>query len=127
MDWPAINLSLQLGLWTVVLLIPTAVVMSRILAWRRCVGRNILQALLTPSTVMGFYLLISFGGQSSLDKTYASLMDEPLVFTFQGLLLTSLIFTYRLLSDQYNGHLSSCQLVSGKLSGVVAFLTGKPF
>jgi len=97
MDWQALNLSLWLGLWTAVILIPISILVSRIIAWRRFPGRNLLQAtlalpLILPPTVLGFYLLNAFGTQSLFGKGYMALAGEPLVFSFQGLLLASLIF-----------------------------------
>jgi len=97
MDWQALNLSLWLGGWTAVVLIPCAILISRMLAWHRFPGRNLLQALLAlplllPPTVLGYYLLNAFGTQSLLGKSYLALSGEPLVFSFQGLLLASLIF-----------------------------------
>ena len=97
MDWQALKLSLMLGCWTAVVLIPCAIVISRVLAWRRFPGRNLLQALLAlplllPPTVLGYYLLTAFGTHSVLGKGYLALTGEPLVFSFQGLLLASFIF-----------------------------------
>ncbi len=97
MDWQALKLSLLLGLWTVVVLIPTGILIARIIAWRRFPGRNFLQTLLAlplllPPTVLGFYLLILMGNHSVLGHTYETLFGEPLVFSFQGLLLASLVF-----------------------------------
>jgi len=97
MDWQALNLSLWLGGWTAAVLIPCAILISRVLAWRRFPGRNLLQALLAlplllPPTVLGYYLLNAFGTSSLLGKSYLALSGEPLVFSFHGLLLASLIF-----------------------------------
>jgi molybdate transport system permease protein len=97
MDWQALKLSLLLGLWTVALLIPASIFLARILAWRRFMGRNFLQTLLAlplllPPTVLGFYLLVIMGNQSIIGRIYDSVFDEPLVFSFQGLVLASLIF-----------------------------------
>lgn len=97
MDWQALNLSLLLGVCTAIVLVPAGIFVSRILAWRRFFGRNFIQALLAlplllPPTVLGFYLLTTFGNQSALGKAYESLVGEPLVFSFQGLILASIIF-----------------------------------
>lgn len=97
MDWQALKLSLLLGLWTVAILIPAGILLARIIAWRRFVGRNFLQTLLAlplllPPTVLGFYLLVILGNRSFIGRSYESLFGEPLVFSFQGLLVASLIF-----------------------------------
>ncbi len=97
MDWQSLELSLLLGVWTVIVLIPLGILLARILAWRRFPGRNFLQTLLAlplllPPTVLGFYLLLLMGNQSVIGRTYESLFAEPLVFSFQGLLIASMIF-----------------------------------
>lgn len=97
MDWQAFNLSLWLGLWTSIVLIPASIIVSRFLAWRRFFGRNVIQALLAlplllPPTVLGFYLLTTFGNLSIFGKAYLGLTGEPLVFSFHGILLASVIF-----------------------------------
>lgn len=97
MDWQAFHLSLLLGVYTCLILIPASIIISRTIAWRRFAGRNMLQAVLAlplilPPTVLGFYLLVAMGGQSPLGQTYEQLFDRPLVFSFQGLLVAALIF-----------------------------------
>jgi molybdate transport system permease protein len=97
MDWQALKLSLSLGVWTGVILIPAAVLLGRVLAWRLFPGRSVIQALLAlplllPPTVLGFYLLTAFGNHTFIGQTYARLFDATLVFSFQGLLLASVIF-----------------------------------
>jgi len=97
MDWQALELSLFLGLWTVAILIPGGIFLARIIAWHRFIGRNFLQTLLAlplilPPTVLGFYLLILMGNQSVIGQIYEKLFGGPLVFSFQGLVIASLIF-----------------------------------
>jgi molybdate transport system permease protein len=97
MDWQALTLSLWLGLWTALVLLPLSIPICRILAWHHFPGKNLAQAILAtplilPPTVLGFYLLTTFGNQSLLGKSYQSLMGEPLVFSFQGVLLASILF-----------------------------------
>ena len=97
MDWQALNLSFLLGLWTVAILIPAGIFLARIIAWRRFFGRNFLQTLLAlplllPPTVLGFYLLVLMGNKSIIGQTYESVFGGPLVFSFQGLVVASLIF-----------------------------------
>lgn len=97
MDWSALTLSLQLSAITVLLLIPLGIVCGRALAYRQFYGKSILQALLAlplvlPPTVLGYYLLVSFGGASLLGQAAAKLFGKPLVFSFEGLVLASVIF-----------------------------------
>jgi molybdate transport system permease protein len=47
--------------------------------------------LVLPPTVLGYYLLVAFGGSSPLGQTWQALMGRTLVFSFEGLLLASVI------------------------------------
>jgi molybdate transport system permease protein len=96
MDWSAFALSLELGLVTVALLVPLAFLLARGLAYGRFRGRGFVEALVAlplilPPTVVGFYLLIAFGRQSPLGQAFESLAGHPLVFSFEGLVLASLL------------------------------------
>ena len=97
MDWAALRLSLQLALWTSLVLLPFALVLARTLAWRRFPGRGFLEALIAlplvlPPTVLGYYLLVAFARGSPVGQAYEALFGSTLVFSFEGLLLASVIF-----------------------------------
>jgi molybdate transport system permease protein len=97
MDWSALTLSLQLALATTLILLPLAVLIARPLAWRRFRGKSLAEALVAlplvlPPTVLGFYLLVALGDASALGRAYQALTGRALVFTFDGLLLASIIF-----------------------------------
>jgi molybdate transport system permease protein len=97
MDWPALALSLRLAAWTTVLLLPVGVLLGRALAWRRFAGRQVVEAalalpLVLPPTVLGYYLLVGLGGGTWLGRAYEALVGRSLVFTFEGLLVASLLF-----------------------------------
>lgn len=97
MDWTALKLSLQLALLTVFLLLPLGVGMGRFLAYRDFTGKAVVEALIAlplvlPPTVLGYYLLVAFGGASPIGQVWQKVFGQPLVFTFQGLLFASIIF-----------------------------------
>jgi molybdate transport system permease protein len=97
MDWTALRLSLELGALTVLLLLPIGIWAGRRLAYRNFPGKGIAEALVAlplvlPPTVFGFYLLVAFGAASPLGQAWQSLFGRPLVFTFEGLLVASVIF-----------------------------------
>lgn len=97
MDWVALRLSLELAGLTVLLLLPIGIALGRFLAYREIRGKEILEALVAlplvlPPTVFGYYLLVAFGAASPLGRAWQALFDRPLVFSFEGLLLASLIF-----------------------------------
>lgn len=97
MDWSALGLSLKLALWTAVILLPVSIAISRQLAWRKFRGRALCEALLAlplvlPPTVLGFYLMVSVGGNSAIGQAYHAFFGRTLAFSFEGLLLASLVF-----------------------------------
>jgi molybdate transport system permease protein len=97
MDWTALLLSLQLGALTVLFLLPLGVVAGRALAYRDFVGKGLAEALVAlplvlPPTVVGYYLLVLFGAASPIGRAWQALYGQPLVFSFEGLLLASLLF-----------------------------------
>lgn len=97
MDWRAFALSLELAFWTIIILFPAGVFLGRVLAWHRFRGKPLVEAalalpLVLPPTVLGFYLLMAFGAGSPLGQWYQALSGRTLVFSFEGLLLASVIF-----------------------------------
>jgi len=96
-DWLALTLSLQLALATLLVLLPIGIWAGRKLAWRRFRGKVLVEALLAlplvlPPTVLGFYLLVGMGGASPLGQWYEAAFGRQLTFSFQGLLVASVIF-----------------------------------
>jgi molybdate transport system permease protein len=87
MDIDAILLSLKLALWTLALIIPFGVwVAHGLLSLNRSkpwVEAALALPLVLPPTVLGYYLLVGLGGKSFL--------GFPLVFSFTGILIASLI------------------------------------
>jgi molybdate transport system permease protein len=96
MDWTALWLSLRLGVVTVALLLPVGIVVGRLLAYRNFPGRGLAEAvvalpLVLPPTVLGYYLLVSFGAASPVGRFWQAAFGGQLVFTFEGLLVASMI------------------------------------
>jgi len=96
MDWTAFGLSLKLATWTTVVLAPLGLWIARMLAFRVRRSKGLLEALIAlplvlPPTVLGYYLLVSLSGNSPLGRWYESVFGHGLVFTFQGLLLASVL------------------------------------
>lgn len=96
MDWTALWLSIHLAAWTVAILLPVSILVGRFLAYRKFRAKGLAEALVMlplvlPPTVLGFYLLVAFGRNSPLGDLWQSLFGHQLVFTFQGLVLASVI------------------------------------
>lgn len=97
MDWTALSLSLRLAALTVLILLPIGIWLGRLLAYRDFRGKSLVEALVAlplvlPPTVFGYYLLVAFGAASPLGQLWQSAFGHQLVFTFEGLLLASIIF-----------------------------------
>lgn len=96
MDLVALRVSLWLGAGTIAILLPIGVWFGRLLAIREFRGKMLVEALVTvplvlPPTVLGFYLLVTFGARSPLGQAFEALVGHSLPFSFQGLLLASAI------------------------------------
>lgn len=96
MDWQAARVSLTLAVCTAALLLPLGVGLARWLATTPWRGRPMIEALLMlplllPPTVIGFYLLITLGQGAPLGAWLASQLNLRLVFSFEGLLLSSVL------------------------------------
>ncbi|WP_435259040.1 molybdate ABC transporter permease subunit [Thioclava sp. FR2] len=96
MDWQALSLSLWLAAWTVALLLPVSIFAGRFLAYHRFQGKAVIEAmvmlpLVLPPTVLGFYLLTSFGRGSVLGEIWQGLFGHTLAFSFEGLVLASVL------------------------------------
>lgn len=97
MDWTALWLSLRLAGLTVLVLLPVGIALGRWLAYRNFAGKGLVEALIAlplvlPPTVFGYYLLVAFGAASPVGQFWQAAFGKPLVFTFEGLLLASIIF-----------------------------------
>lgn len=97
MDWTALWLSLRLAAWTVAILLPVAIFMGRFLAYRQFRSKGLVEALVMlplvlPPTVFGFYLLVAFGANSPVGEFWRATFGHQLVFTFEGLVVASVIF-----------------------------------
>ena len=96
MEWTALRVSLQLAAGTLVLLLPIGITLGRWLAFQRFRGRSLVETLVAlplvlPPTVLGFYLLLSFGMRSPVGQAFERLTGHSLAFSFEGLLLASVI------------------------------------
>lgn len=98
MNWTAIWLTLKLASLTslVLLLIgpPIAywVSFSR-WRWKFLVESVVALPLVLPPTVLGFYILVAIGPYSPIGRLYADLVGHPLPFTFEGLLIASVLYS----------------------------------
>lgn len=97
MDWVALSLSLRLAVMTVLVLLPIGIFAGRALAYHQFRGKGLVEALVAlplvlPPTVLGYYLLVAFGTASPIGQVWHAVFGSQLVFSFEGLLIASVIF-----------------------------------
>lgn len=97
MDWQALTLSVELATVTLLLLLPPGLLLGRWLASNSFAGKPWIEALVVlplvlPPTVLGYYLLVSFGASSAFGRMMSELFGVRLTFNFSGLLIASLVF-----------------------------------
>ena len=92
-----IVLTFKLAFLTTLFLLPIGIFLAYYLAFSRNVFKIFLEVLvylplILPPTVLGFYLLLLFSPQNGLGKILYDYFGVKLVFSFEGVLLASLVF-----------------------------------
>lgn len=98
MDWQAIWLSLRLSACTMLVLVVFGLPLAYWLANTRWRGKFLIEAIVAlpivlPPTVLGFYVLMAIGPLSPVGRFYESLFGHRLPFTFEGLLVASVLYS----------------------------------
>jgi molybdate transport system permease protein len=98
MDWQAFALSLRLATATTIILMAIAVPLAALLVLGRGRWLAALEALVTlpmvlPPTVLGFFLLVLLGPRTSVGRSITALLGHPLAFSFDGLVVGSVIYS----------------------------------
>jgi molybdate transport system permease protein len=98
MDWTAIALSIRLAGATTAILLAIGLPIAYWLAfsprrWKFLVEAVVALPLVLPPTVLGFYVLLAIGPRSPIGALYARLTGGLLPFSFQGLLLASVLYS----------------------------------
>jgi molybdate transport system permease protein len=98
MDWQAFWLTIRLAVLVaailVVLGLPIAywITYSR-WRWKFLVEAAVALPIVLPPTVLGFYVLVSLGPRSPLGRWWEALTGHTLAFTFEGLVIGSIIYS----------------------------------
>lgn len=97
-DWSPLFLTFELAAVTTAILLVIGVPLALWLAGSRARWKPVAEALVSmplvlPPSVLGFYLLLAFSPQSWLGHWLAATFDLRLVFTFEGLVLGSVLFS----------------------------------
>jgi molybdate transport system permease protein len=98
MDFEAIWLSLQLAALTTAVLLLAGLPLAYWLAVTRRRLKFLLEVIVVlpmilPPTVLGFYILIALGPLSPIGRAYEAMAGKSLAFSFEGLLLASIIYS----------------------------------
>ncbi len=99
LDWAPLWLTLRLALCTTTFLLLLGVPFAYWLAYTRTRWKPVFETLVgmplvLPPSVLGFYLLLAFSPQHAFGQWLEQTVHLSLVFSFAGLVLGSLIFSF---------------------------------
>ena len=100
--WVSLALTLKVALWATALNLLLGVAAGWVLARRRFIGRELVDAVLTlplvlPPTVMGYYLLVVIGKRGWLGQWLADSFGINLIFSWQGAVLAATVVAFPLI------------------------------
>jgi molybdate transport system permease protein len=98
-SWQPLILTFKLAILTTIFLIILGIPLAYWLSYRQNKAKYVLQTLVSmplvlPPTVLGFYLLIAFNPQNFLGRFLESVFSLRLVFSFEGLVVASIIYSF---------------------------------
>jgi len=98
MDVDALRLSFTLAALTTAALLVIGLPVAAWLATSRWRWKPLVEAvvglpLVLPPTVLGFYLLVAMGPMSPFGRAWISTFGRPLAFSFEGLLVASIVYS----------------------------------
>lgn len=98
MDWQAFRLTLQLAALVAATLVVLGVPIAYWITYSRRRWKFLAEAMVAlpivlPPTVLGFYVLLALGPRSPLGRGWQTLTGHSLAFTFEGLVIGSIIYS----------------------------------
>lgn len=98
MDWQAFWLSVRLSVLTSLILLAIGLPLAWWLSvtrirWKFLIEAVVALPLVLPPTVLGFYILTAIGPQGTLGIIWNDLFGTTLPFTFQGVLIASVLYS----------------------------------
>lgn len=98
MNWTAIWITFKLASLTATALLLIGLPIAYWVSFSRCRWKFIVESvvalpLVLPPTVLGFYILVAIGPHSPVGRFYSDIVGHPLPFTFEGLLLASILYS----------------------------------
>jgi molybdate transport system permease protein len=98
MDWQAFWLTIRLAIIVTAVLFAVGLPIAYWIAFSRWRWKFLIEAIVglpivLPPTVLGFYVLIALGTQSPLGRWWQSITGHTLAFTFEGLVIGSVLYS----------------------------------
>lgn len=98
MDWQAFWLTIRLAAIVTALLFVVGLPLAYWIAfsrrrWKFLVEAVIALPIVLPPTVLGFYVLIALGDRSPLGRWWQTMTGHTLAFTFEGLVIGSVLYS----------------------------------
>jgi molybdate transport system permease protein len=127
-DWQAFQLSMELAAIVSVILLIIGLPLAYWIAfsrwrWKFLVEAAVALPIVLPPTVLGFYVLVALGSQSSVGRFWQSLTGHTLAFTFPGLVIGSILYSLPFAVQPFVASFSS---VDRKLLAASATLGASP-
>ncbi|MFN7151172.1 MAG: molybdate ABC transporter permease subunit [Microthrixaceae bacterium] len=99
MDWTPLWLSMRVSLTVTVIVAFTGTAAGYGLAKGRFRGRSLLEAvaslpIVLPPTVLGYYLLVAMGRDSTIGRAWESVFGSPIVFTLTGAVIAATVASF---------------------------------
>src|SRR5450432_4564391 len=128
MDWQAFWLTIRLAMLVAAVLVAIGLPIAYWIAYSRWRWKFLVEAVVAlpivlPPTVLGFYVLVALGPHSPLGRSWESLTGHTLAFTFEGLVIGSIIYSLPFAVQPFAASFSS---VDSKLMAASATLGASP-
>jgi molybdate transport system permease protein len=99
MDWQAFWLTIRLSALVAAILVVIGLPVAFWITYSRWRWKFLAEAvfalpIVLPPTVLGFYVLVALGPHSPLGRAWQGLTGHTLVFTFEGLVIGSILYSF---------------------------------
>ena len=98
MDWQALGLTVRLAVLVAAALLIIGLPIAHWITYSRRRWKFLVEAVVAlpivlPPTVLGFYVLVALGSRSPLGRWWQGMTGHTLAFTFEGLLIGSIVYS----------------------------------
>ena len=98
MNWQALWLTVRLAVLVAAILVVVGLPIAYWITysqrrWKFLIEAVVALPIVLPPTVLGFYVLVALGSRSPLGKWWQSLTGHTLAFTFEGLVIGSIVYS----------------------------------